>query len=187
MARAVRRHPDAYLRVGVDEPAEGMPRVVTVVRRPLDAPTTPQSVAPTAYVRALAHVKHNGSYGQVVHGEAARRKGFDDALLIAPDGQLAETSIANIGFVRAGRVVWPSGPSLLGITWQLLDRELAASGTPATVERIRLDDKRTFQGAFLANSLGVAPVGRIGTHAFAAPEVSAFLVHVYDALPWDAL
>ena len=187
MAQAVRRNPDAYLRVAVDEPLAGTPRVVVVVRDPLDAPVEAQSVAPTAYVRALAHLKHNGSYGQGVHGEAALRKGFDDALLIAPDGQLAETSVANIGFLRAGRVVWPSGPTLVGITWQLLDRELTAAGSPSTVERIRLDDKRAFEGAFLANSLGVSPVGRIGTHAFTATDASGFLVDLYDALPWDAL
>lgn len=187
MAHAVLRHPDAYLRVTVDEPVAGAPRVVAVVRPPLDAPTAPQSVAPTAYVRGSAHLKHTGSYGQGVHGEAARRKGFDDALLIAPDGQLAETSVANIGFVRDGRVVWPSGPSLLGITWQLLDRALAAAGTPATVERIRLDDKRVFEAAFLASSLGVAPVGRIGTHGFSDPDATSFLVDLYAGLPWDEL
>lgn len=187
MARAVREHPDAYLRVTVDETPSGAPRVVTVVRPPLEAPTAPQSVAPTAYVRALPKVKHTGSYGQSVHGDAAVRKGYDDVLLIAPDGQLAETSVANIGFLRAGRVVWPSGPALLGITWQLLDLALAAAGTPTTVERIRQDDKRGFEGAFLSNSLGVAPVGRIGTHAFADPEASSFLVDLYAAVPWDEL
>lgn len=187
MAQAVSEHPDAYLRVTVDEPVAGVPRVVTVVRPPLEAPTAPQSVTPTAYVRARAEVKHTGSYGQSVHGDAAVRKGFDDALLIAPDGQLAETTVANIGFLRAGRVVWPSGPALLGITWQLLDLALAAAGTPSTIERIRQDDKRTFEAAFLANSLGVAPVGRIGTHAFADPDATAFLVDLYAALPWDEL
>ena len=50
MARAVREHPDAYLRVTVDETPSGAPRVVTVVRPPLEAPTAPQSVAPTAHV-----------------------------------------------------------------------------------------------------------------------------------------
>ncbi len=187
MARAVREHPDAYLRVTIDEPVAGVPRVVTVVRPPLDAPTEPQSVAPTAYVRAHAEVKHTGSYGQSVHGDAAMRKGFDDALLIAPDGQLAETSVANIGFIRAGRVVWPSGPALLGITWQLLDLALAAAGMRSTVERIRQDDKRGFEGAFLSSSLGVAPVGRIGTHTFPDPEASLFLVDLYAAVPWDTL
>jgi branched-subunit amino acid aminotransferase/4-amino-4-deoxychorismate lyase len=140
-----------------------------------------------AYVRPSAHLKHTGTFGRDLHGQAARRKGFDDALLVAPDGQVAETSIANIGFVRAGRVVWPTGPALHGITWQLLDLVLAAAGTPATAERIRVDDKRAYDGAFLTSSLGVAPVGRIGTHPFADPGVTAFVADLYASVPWDVL
>lgn len=187
MARAASAHPDSYLRVTVDEPTPGTPRVMTVVRAPLDAPTTPQSLAPVAYVRPSAHLKHTGTFGRDLHGQAARRKGFDDALLVAPDGQVAETSIANIGFVRAGRVVWPTGPALHGITWQLLDLALAAARTPATAERIRVDDKRAYDGAFLTSSLGVAPVGRIGTYAFADPEVTSFVADLYASVPWDVL
>ena len=187
MAQAVSDHPDCYLRVVVDEAEPGTPRVVVVVRAPLDAPTTPQSLSPVAYVRPSAHLKHTGTVGRDLHGQAARRKGFDDALLVAPDGQVAETSIANIAFVRAGRVVWPTGPALHGITWQLIDLALAAAKTPATTERIRIDDKRDFDGAFLSSSLGVAPVGRIGTHTFPDTSASAFVVDLYDALPWDEL
>jgi branched-subunit amino acid aminotransferase/4-amino-4-deoxychorismate lyase len=187
MAQAVRDHPSSYLRVVVDEPTPGTPRVVTVVRAPLDAPTTPQSLAPVAYVRPSAHLKHTGTFGRDLHGQAARRKGFDDALLVAPDGQIAETSIANIGFVRAGHVVWPTGPALQGISWQLIDLALVAAGTPATTERIRVDDKGGYDGAFLTSSLGVAPVGRIGTHAFADPAVTSSVTDLYASVPWDTL
>lgn len=187
MATAVRDHPDSYLRVVVDEPAPGVPRVVTVVRAPLEAPTAPQSLTPAAYVRPSAHLKHTGTFGRDLHGQAALRKGFDDALLVAPDGQVAETSIANIGFVRAGRVVWPTGPALHGITWQLIDLALAAAGAPAATERIRVDDKRAFDGAFLTSSLGVAPVGRIGTHVWSDLGATAFVADLYAALPWDVL
>lgn len=187
MRRAVRQHPDCYLRVTVDEPAAGAPRVVVVVRRALDAPTSPQSLAPTDYVRPRARLKHTGSYGTSVLGDSAVRRGFDDALLVAPDGQVAETSIANIGFVRDGAVVWPTGPSLLGITWQLLDQELSRAGRPPSSERITVADKRAFDGAFLANSLGVAPVGRIGTHAYPDPTAAAFVAAAYDTVPFDAL
>lgn len=185
MRQAVEAHPDCYLRVTIDEPTPGVPRVVTVVRRPLDAPTSAQSLAPTAYVRARAHLKHTGSFGTTALGDAATRAGFDDALLVAPDGQVAETSIANIGFLRGGQVVWPAWPSLHGITWQLLDEALARLGRPATIERIAVADKRSFEGAFLANSLGVAPVGRIGTYAFDDPDASQALASLYDAVPFD--
>ena len=185
MRQAVAAHPDCYLRVTVDEPSPGVPRVVTVVRRPLDAPTSAQSLAPTAYVRARAHLKHTGSFGTGKLGDAAVRAGFDDALLVAPDGQVAETSIANIGFLRGRQVVWPAWPSLHGITWQLLDEALAQLGRPAVTERVSVADKRSFDGAFLANSLGVAPVGRIGTHLLADPGAAQSLVALYDEVPFD--
>lgn len=185
MRRAVAQHPDCYLRVTIDEPVPGVPRVVTVVRRPLEAPTAPQSLLPTAYVRPRAHLKHTGSYGTARLGDAATRAGYDDALLVAPDGQIAETSIANIGFVRGGRVVWPAGPSLLGITWQLLDQELARASSTPTTERIAVADKTSFDGAFLANSLGVSPVGRIGTHVYRDPGAVQPMVDAYAAAPFD--
>lgn len=200
MRRAVAEHPDCYLRVTIDEPVPGLPRVVAVVRRPLEAPTAAQSLLPTHYVRPRAHLKHTGSYGAARLGDAATRAGYDDALLVAPDGQIAETTIANIGFVRDGRVVWPAGLSLLGITWQLLDRaagrdgaasaaaaRAAAARPPRMTERVVVADKASFDGAFLANSLGVAPVGRLGTHVYRDAGAVQHVLDAYAAVPFDRL
>jgi branched-subunit amino acid aminotransferase/4-amino-4-deoxychorismate lyase len=49
--------------------------------------------------------------GQACYSRLARRDGFDDALLTAPDGIISESSIANIGFFDGSGVVRPEAPS----------------------------------------------------------------------------
>lgn len=185
---AVADHPDAYLRATVYEEEPGTPRVMTVVRPPREASTNPQSLLPVTYVRPFAHIKHVGAFAQIRYGELAERRGFDDALLVGADGRLSETTIANIGFLDGERVVWPDGPSLHGITWQLLDAHLARRSRPVGTASITLDTVSGFDGAFLANSIGVTPVARIGDVAFPAiPDGVSDLVRLYAAIPADRI
>jgi branched-subunit amino acid aminotransferase/4-amino-4-deoxychorismate lyase len=188
MHAAVHDHPDAYLRVTLYEQEPGVPRVMTVVRPPVEATSRPQALLPVQHVRPFAHIKHVGSFAQIRYGEQAEREGYDDALLIGPDGRLSETTIANIGFFDGDRVVWPDGPSLHGITWQLMDEGLDRASAPARSRAITLDSAARLEGAFTANSVGISPVGRIGRHDLPpAPHLIAELDHVYAGVPWDRL
>lgn len=162
MRAAVRDHANAYLRVTLYEQEPGIPRVMTVVRPPVEATSTPQALLPVAFVRPFAHIKHVGSFAQIRYGEQAVREGYHDALLVGPDDRLSETTIANIGFFDGDRVVWPDGPSLHGITWQLVDEGLSRASTPAQSRAITLESVTRLEGAFTANSVGISPVGRIG-------------------------
>ena len=101
--------------------------------------------------------------------------------------QIAETSIANIGIVRGGEVVWPDAPALRGITMQLVEPRLPAAGVASHREPVRLADLSSFDAAFVTNSRGIAPVGRIDEVAYAVDEdMMAALAGVYAAVPWDA-
>jgi branched-subunit amino acid aminotransferase/4-amino-4-deoxychorismate lyase len=172
MRDAIEAQPDAYLRVSVDEPEPGRARVMTVVRPPEEPADRPVSLLPVPYVRPFAHLKHVGTFGQHAYARMAAAKGFDDAALMTSDGRLCETSISNVGFVRGETVVWPDGPALLGITRQLLDRELADDGVQVLVEPVTLDVLDDFDAAFTTNSIGIAAVSRIGDHEFPPPPAS---------------
>ncbi|GGP84198.1 aminotransferase class IV [Saccharothrix coeruleofusca] len=170
---------DASVRVtvfGLDEPT-----TMVTVRPPHQGSSHPHSLLPVRYTRPLPHVKHIGGFGQLLHGRRAVAAGFDDALLTTPDDVVVESAIANIGFVRDGRVVWPQADWLHGITMRLLEREV-----PSHREVVRLADLRSFQAAFLSNSNGVVPVSRVGEVDFDVTEPT--LTHLrtaYDAIPQD--
>ncbi len=83
-------------------------------------------------------------------------------------------------------MVWPDAPALLGITMQLLDRRLAGSGVRSRRAPVRLADLPAYAGAFVTNSRGVAPVGRIDD--LALPVGSGLLTRLselYEGVPWE--
>ena len=178
---------DASVRVYmVDrEQGEGASTVVTV-RPPGAMPAAPQQLEAVPYLRALAHLKHLGDFGQTHYRRLAHRHGCDDALLTGPDGTIAECGIANIAFVDATGIVWPDAPALAGITMQLLEPRLAAAGLPTRRATVRLADLPAYRGAFVTNARGIAPVGQIGDVELAVDgELMQAVAAVYEAVPWD--
>jgi branched-subunit amino acid aminotransferase/4-amino-4-deoxychorismate lyase len=157
-------------------------RVSVSVAEPHDPPATPQRLRSVPYLRPFPHVKHLGSFAQLEWARRVRLDGYDDALLTAPDGAFAESSIANIGFLRDdGAVVWPDAPQLHGIAMQLVE-----ATTPSTRRVVRRDDVATFAGAFLVNSIGVVAVASIDDVPL--PEPGPLLAGVVDrlaAVPWE--
>lgn len=176
---------DAAVRVYVYWPGE--PLVMVVVRPPHDLPADAQRLGSVPYQRPMPHVKHVGGFGQRRALADVARRGCDDALLTTPDGEVAETAIANVGFLRGSAVVWPSAPMLTGTTMRLLDDRLAASGTPSRAEPIRLPDVGSFDGAFVANSTGIAPVATVDDVRLPAGPAVARLRELYESVPWTGL
>jgi branched-subunit amino acid aminotransferase/4-amino-4-deoxychorismate lyase len=180
----------ARVREALDGTADAAVRVVVVeegllveVSEPVDPPVTPQRLLSVPYVRPFAHLKHLGTFAQARHARLAREQGYDDALLIGPDGLVTETSIANVGFFTHDAVVWPDAAVLPGTTMRILE----AAGAPAQVHRpVRLADLPAFEGAFLANSRGVSPVVAIDDVVFPVDDARlAGLAAVYAAAPAD--
>ena len=183
---------DASVRVMVFEPEQdgGAPTVMVTVRVPGVQPPgpglgSPQALMSVPYQRPLAHLKQiGGGFGQAYFSHAARRAGFDDALLTAPDGLVTEGSIANIAFVTDGTLVWPDAPVLEGITMQLLEPRVTSRRSP-----IHLADLGSYDAALLTNARGILPVSRIDEHVFPQDHQQVFkaVEDAYESVPWDEI
>ncbi|RZJ26417.1 MAG: class IV aminotransferase, partial [Brevundimonas sp.] len=101
--------------------AMGEPGVLTVVSAPANALCDPLRLQTQDYAREAPELKHNATFGLTRARRAAKDGGFDDALFVGPDGVVSEGTIWNIGFVEAGRIVWPRAPMLRGTGQRLLE------------------------------------------------------------------
>lgn len=159
-------------------------RVVVSVAPPQGPPAAAQRLRTVPYLRPFPHLKHLGSFAQLEWARRVRKEGYDDALLTAPDGAVAESSIANIGFLDAdGSVVWPDAPQLHGTAMRLVE-----ATTPSSRRRVLPADAAGFAGAFLVNSIGVVPVASID--GVPLPDPAGHLVPLtarLAAVPWDAI
>lgn len=186
LRHALRDIPDAAVRVNVYQPDDLM--VMVAVRPPSSRPAEPLSLRSVPYQRPAAHLKHLGSFGQIYHGLAAEREGFDDALLTAPDGAIAESAVHNIAFFDGTAITWPTTPHLPGIAMQLLAPRLVAAGLPARNVPVHLADLPSYRAAFVTNSIGVAPVHRIDDHSLPVdPALMRTVAAAADDIPWDEI
>lgn len=166
-------------------------RVFVTVRPPYTMPAdATRRLKSARYERTVAHIKRPGDFGQSYHIDRAVDAGFDDALLVSPDGVVAEAGIANIAFYDAAgsSVVWPEADVLPGITMQLTAPRLADYGLPSRTAVVTLDDIGDYAGACVTNSRGIAAV--TGIDDLELPIVTEFvkvLQLAYDAAPWDAI
>jgi branched-subunit amino acid aminotransferase/4-amino-4-deoxychorismate lyase len=132
--------------------------VIVTVRPPAELPSRPHALASQRFQRPLARLKHSGSWAGGYYRQLALDAGFDEALLVDQSGCISEGGISNVGFWRDGTVVWPDAPMLAGITMLVLRRELAVAQATDTV---RLADLPCYDGMFVCNSRGWAPVGQV--------------------------
>ena len=158
----------------------------TAAREPRTAPLRVRSVP---HERVLPQIKHVGTFGLFHHWRQARQAGYDDALFVTAEGEISEGSIWNIGFWDGARVVWPRAPALPGITRQLLDAGLRASGIDTVVRPIHLDQLAGYRCAFTMNSGSVGPMIRsIDEHDFRIEEdVMRLLATAYAAQPLERI
>lgn len=178
---------DASVRVHVFQP-EAQPCMLVTVKPPAEAPAAPQRLQSIPYQRPTAHLKHLGGFEKEHRRRLAQRSGFDEVLLTGPDGQLSEGGITNIGFFKGDDVIWPDAPALHGITMQLLELALAHRGAPTSRATVRLADVGRFDGAFVCNSHGIAPVSQIDDVILPVDsERMRTLRAAYDSTPWDEI
>jgi len=111
----------------------------------------------------------------------ARLRGADEVVMINLAGEVAESSVCNLGFVRAARtaggveIVTPPLRSgiLAGITRELVLSKIAAEAGFANVREavIRPEELGDFDECFLmATTRDIAPVGRIDERRFRVGE-----------------
>nr|WP_018500686.1 aminotransferase class IV family protein [Parafrankia discariae] len=186
---------DATVRTVVFPTGTGPVSLLVSIGPPAEPAAGPLRLCSLRYQRPFPHIKHVGSFGQIHFGRLARGRGFDDALLVTGDGLVCETTVANIGFVTAapGRVIWPDGPALVGVTMTLLDQRMRPAAATAPLlesrrEPVRLADVGRFGAAFVANARGIVPVDRIDTTPIPVDqEVLAALRRVYASVPWEEI
>ncbi|MET9362609.1 aminotransferase class IV [Streptomyces sp. NPDC006632] len=179
--------PDAAVRVYVYGPDDA-PTPMVVVNEPVDMPSTAQSLLSVPYERPVAHLKHLGGFAQAYYGRLARRQGFSEALLTGPGGVVSEGSITNIGFWDGTAVVWPDRPALLGVTKAVLEPRLAAYGLTSVRREVTLAGLGAYSAAFLTNSRGIAPVGRIDEREFSVDaELMKVVWRAFEEAPWDVI
>jgi branched-subunit amino acid aminotransferase/4-amino-4-deoxychorismate lyase len=178
---------DASIRVYV-VPSGSEPSIIVTVKPPGGAAPGPQRLQSVVYQRPLAHLKQLGHLGQREAQQLASDNGFDEALLVGPDGLISETASANIGFLVGSTVVWPDAPLLRGITMQLLERALAERDLPSRRARLRAADAASFDAVILANARGIASVGQIDDVPVPvdAERVGA-LTAIYESVEWDPI
>ncbi|MDI1290977.1 MAG: class IV aminotransferase, partial [bacterium] len=86
------------------------------------------------------------------------------------------------------RIVWPMQPALQGVTKSLLEAACKREGIESVSEPVNVRDMSEFSAAFLSNSVGVAPVGRIGAQELGDPgPVVELLGRLYESTPWDEI
>ena len=185
---AVRDHPDASLRAIYHDTLDGQCHELLVVGLPASPATTPQRLLPVHYVRPFAHIKHVGTFAQIVFRRQAVQSGYDDALLVSENDEISETATANIGFIRDHNVVWPALPSLHGTGQQLLEAALSKAEIPSIRAVVRLSDLSRYHAVFTINSTGIVPIAQIADQHFTKPETHINRVmSLWQALPWESL
>lgn len=171
---------DASVRVVLRE-ADHVAVQTDAPRRP---PTTPQRLRSVPYLRPFPHLKHLGGFAQLEWARRVAREGYDDALLTGPEDLVAESSIANVGFVEPdGGVVWPDTPHLHGTGMALVEET-----TPSRTRPVHLHDVTGFAGAYLVNSIGIVAVASVDGAPLsdATAHVDAIRRRV-AALPWEPI
>ncbi|TDQ04806.1 aminotransferase class IV family protein [Labedaea rhizosphaerae] len=159
--------PRTVARVTIYDPAldlgtigsDAAPQVLVTTRAASASAPGPLRLQATTYRREMAAVKHIGLFGALQCRRTAQREGFDDVLFLNQDGTISEIATSNIGFVRAGEVIWPRSEWLTGITMTLLNQ---AFDEPIKTERLTPADLSDMEFVFATNAAtGIRPVASV--------------------------
>lgn len=117
--------------------------------------------------------------------ERARRRGFDDALLLNERGEVAECTAANVFCVRGGRVETPplSSGCLAGVSREVLLEIGPEAGLPIAERPLALQELLSAEEVFITSTTReVQPVAQIEDHKLAeAPgPVTARLARAFS-------
>lgn len=138
---------------------------------------TPETLPP--------QLKAAGGYliGALAYREA-RERGFDDAILCDSEGRLAESTSANLFFVRDGTLCTPRPDGFLdGLTRQSVLALARALGLPCREAAFAPDALATASEAFLTGTaVEIVPITRIGARRLPRGPVTDRLAAAYAAL-----
>jgi branched-chain amino acid aminotransferase len=112
---------------------------------------------------------------------AAERSGYDDALMLDSSGNVAETTGANVFFIRDGVVYTPKADCFLdGITRRTVIALARAKGLEVIETRIRPEELSSFSECFVTGTAAeVTPVAEIGEHTYTPGAITFGLMEDY--------
>lgn len=162
--------------------------IMVTLSDPQPTPAKSVTLKSVSYQRPVPHIKHAGGFAQIYHQRRVQEAGFSDALLVGKHGEISETAVANLGFIRGGEIIWPATDALYGITWQLLTRIFAAHKIPSSRGPISLHGLSEFEAAFTTNSHGITPISRIDEVALAVEnQMLDRVAALYESEPLQPL
>ncbi len=130
------------------------------------------------------------SYGPNMHAtEEATSAGFDDALLLAPDGTVLEGPTSAVGWVDGGDVVFPSLDLgvLASVTRVVVERLVEDSGRRLRTGHFGIDDVLVADEVMVLSTVKeVAPVVAVDDTTFEPGPVTADLARRFAALTSEA-
>ncbi|MDP3658765.1 branched-chain amino acid aminotransferase [Phenylobacterium sp.] len=128
------------------------------------------------------HAKATGLYMIcTVSKHAAERDGYADAMMLDWRGYIAESTGANVFFVRDGALHTPTPDCFLnGITRQSVIRLAKSRGIEIVERHIHPDELPSFSECFIVGTAAeVTPVASIGEHRFTPGQISLSLMDEY--------
>lgn len=175
---------DASVRVDV------RPDVLVTVDAPApDGPRPPLRVRTDPYQRPWPEQKHVDTMGLAHARRGAVAAGFDDALLVGPDGLVREGTMWNVAFWDGTQVVFPEAPVLKGVTMVLLQIAMTMTGVPWTLRPVRRTDLPDLLAAAAVSSHCPAqPIAGVDDVVFDEQgPLTAALCRAWDTVPWDEI
>lgn len=186
-ASTLRASVHALRAASLDCPAPTLQLLVTTAAA-AEPGTRALRVKSSSYCRRMPHVKHLGIFALLHQRRLAQAAGFDDALLVDPDGAVSEGSLWNIGFRTATGIVWPQAPALRGTRQRLLEAAFAAAGLAQEHRSVRIDAMDGFIGAFASNARGVQAIASIDDTTWPPDDAWDARLRAYVAsAAWDPL
>jgi branched-subunit amino acid aminotransferase/4-amino-4-deoxychorismate lyase len=166
--------------------SDAVPHILVTTRPAPSGAPAPLRLQAASYRREMPAVKHIGLFGALRCRRTAQREGYDDALLLNPDGTISEITTSNIGFAREGQTIWPRSELLTGITMTLLNQAL---DEPIHTEPITLSDLPTMEFTFATNAAtGIRPVAAVDDQSWPTDHpVLKQLRDLYADIPAEQL
>lgn len=131
------------------------------------------------------HAKASGLYMIcTLSKHDAEAKGYADAMMLDYRGQVAETTGANMFFIKNGEIHTPTPDCFLdGITRRTVIKLARAKGVSVTERVIMPEELTDFEECFITGTAAeVTPVSEIGPYFFTPTDISLSLMEDYDAL-----
>ena len=132
----------------------------------------------------LARIKSGNKLGSILAKRLAKQNGANDGLILNSDGNITETSSANVFWTRDGILRTPpvTDGVLPGVTRELVIHLAAALGQAVREESVSPSELQQAEAVFATNTAtGIRAVGQVDGFALPGHPLVEQLVEAYDA------